>query len=337
MLAPPYVVVALAYGILYGLLGQMDLTVAARFTFAAYGGAMAQDILGWNPAWDPAVWAAGVAFALALAAVCFLLFEPLARQPPLAVLVGSLGIGHALQALFQGAFGATPRSFDHYPVEAGIDLLGTTATPLQLAAVVYVAAVCAFMAWFLRRSGWARRLAAVAANADLAATVFGVSRRRIALQASLLTAGLVAPAAVLHAASHGVSPTTGIDIGLLAFVAAIIVGTGRPLGAAAAALGLVVLRSLAVRWPLWELLALASATAAIAALRRAPRSTERRATAGAALAIAGAALASRLVALRGSAVVVPGSLQDVVPYAAVVVALLLRPRGLFDGRLPRAV
>jgi branched-subunit amino acid ABC-type transport system permease component len=338
-LAPPYVVLALAYGLVYGMMGMMDLSVAARFTAAAYGGFFAQEILAWHPGVDPAVWLVATCASVVVGGVFFWLLMPLLRQPVLTMLVGSLGLSYALQSVYQGALGATPRVYAHYPVEAGIEFLGTDATPLQLGAAVYAAVACLVTALLLRHGDWRRRVLAVAGDHEIAAAVFAVPRSRVAMEVTVLASILVAPAGVLYAASHGVSPTTGVDMGLLAFVAAIVVGRGRPLGAAVMALLLIVLRSVAIRWPLPNLLVIGVAWVTVVASLPGRWSTVTGALRLAAVMSCGAlALAlSRRLPDWARYVVIPGSFQDVVPYTVVGLLLVLRPDGVLASRLPRAV
>src|SRR5687767_2077485 len=113
------------------MMGLMDLSVSVRFTAAAYGGWVASRWLGWYPAHDPLVLLAAIAAAMLAAAICWALLLPLARDEPLAVLIGSLGLTYVLQAVFQLVFGPSPRVYSTHPVESGVVFLGATGTPLQ--------------------------------------------------------------------------------------------------------------------------------------------------------------------------------------------------------------
>jgi branched-subunit amino acid ABC-type transport system permease component len=340
MLAPPYVCLSLAYGLVY-MLGILDLSVSARFTAAAYGGWICVRVLGWYPAVDPVVLGGSVLVAVATAAACWALLAPLARDNALVGLVGSLGLVYALQALYQLAFGAAPRVYTTYPVESGVTVFGAVGTPLQWAAMGYAVAAVVAVAILLHLPGWGQRLRAVAADPEIASAVLGIRPGRIAWASALFASVLVAPAAVLYGAGHGVSPSTGMDIGLTAFVAAIVAGRERPLGAAVTATFLVVLRSAAIRWSVWELSgAVISGGLAFwigGCLCRAPAG---RVLAGLAT---GAVVFLAIRTVSGASggllppVVVPAEFQDVVPYVLILAGLLLRPAGLLSIQPERAV
>jgi branched-subunit amino acid ABC-type transport system permease component len=321
------------------MLGIMDLTVSTRFTAAAYGGWLASEWLGWYPTHDPMVLVAAVAVAVLVAVACWTLLAPLTRSEQQTALIGSLGLTYVLQAGFQFAFGPAPRVFHNYPVESGLTLLGITGTRLQWTGLVYAQLATIFVALLLHSKFWGRSLQAVAADPDLAAAVFGLDRRRLAGQVSIVTALILGPIAVVYGAGHGVAPATGVDIGLLAFVATIVAGRQRPLAAAGVALGLVVVRSVAIRWTIWELGAGGLGVVLLLAcptMRNIPQ----------ALRVA-ASLVSGLLCFGITAFavdsgglprwVIPASFQDVIPYLLILAGLLARPSGLFAPQPTRAV
>lgn len=246
LIAPPYACLALAYGLVYGMLGAMDLTVSSRFTAAAYGGWAATSALGWHPVFDPAVMSAAIAAAVGMTILTWALLEAMSREQPLTVLIGSLGLGYVLQAAYQAVFGAQPRTYESYPVESGLEFLGTSATKLQIAGLAYAVVSTCIVAQLLRSRSWGRRLRAVAADPELSTAVFAIRQRRIAWMTVLAASAVAAPAAVIHAASHGVSPETGTEMGLTAFIANVVAGRARPIGAVLVAVLLVAVRSVAI-------------------------------------------------------------------------------------------
>lgn len=341
MISPPYICLALAYGLVYGMLGVMDLTISVRFTAAAYVGWLGSRLLGWHPSVDPCVLVGGVLAAAILGIACWLLVEPLTRGAPLAALVGSLGLVYVLQSVFQFAFGASPRVYLSYPVESGMNFLGISGTPLQWVGVAYALVAVIGVGVMLHTHGWGRRLHAVAADTEFASSVLGIDPSKVALSTAILASVVIAPAAIFYAAAHGVSPTTGADIGLTAFVATIMAGRGRPLGAAGVALMLVSARSVAIRWTIWELSG--SIVIGVIGFWIAGRFTDgpaRRWGIGLALAAVGFFMISTGLESWPEAlphVVIPASFQDVVPYVLVLAGLLLRPTGLLSGQVARAV
>lgn len=341
MIAPPYVCLALAYGLVYSMLGIMDLSVSARFTASAYGGWLATGLVGWYPALDPAVLGVGLVAAVIVSTACWLLLAPLTQENSLAALIGSLGLVYVLQAAYQLAFGSVPRVYATYPVESGVSILGVFGTPLQWAGVVYALFAVLVVATLLRTRGWGRRLQAVAADPDFASAVLGISQRRIALSTALIASAITAPAAILYAASHGVSPSTGVDIGLVAFVATIVAGRERPLGAAGVAVLLVALRSASIRWTIWELSgAIVFGGVAFWIAGWWCEAIAGRVAIGLAAGVAGFVMVRSVGEVAPTwlpAVVIPASFQDVVPYLLIVLGLMFRPAGLLSLRPERAV
>ncbi len=246
--SPLLVCLALAYGLVYGLLGVMDLTLGARVAMAGYGALMVAELLGVrsHPLGSVALWLGSLAGALLLATISWWLLAPLRKVESLAMLVGSLGLSYALVAAFQAVFGPTAQAFTSYPVEAGVKFLGTSATPLQLVSVLTMAVTFSALAWLLTRTRLGMAIEAVAADPELARTVFNIDRKRIEWVVVLGSSAVIAPVGFLYAVGHGVEPSTGSSQALLAFVCTIATGKFRPLWAGWTALGLGVFGSLVV-------------------------------------------------------------------------------------------
>jgi len=80
LMAPPYVCLAMAFGLSYGMLGVMDLTIAVRFAAAAYGGWIGSMLFGLYPALDPAALFGALGGAMIVSVAAWSLLAPLARQ-----------------------------------------------------------------------------------------------------------------------------------------------------------------------------------------------------------------------------------------------------------------
>jgi urea transport system permease protein len=341
------VCLALAHGLLYGTLRVMDLTVATRAAAAAYGGWWLASILvvnGGNPALNPLVWLAAVVGALAVGSLLWTLLAPLAKSAPLVMLVGSLGVSILFQAIYQFTFGAAPRVFANYPVETGISFLGTSATPLQMISAAYAIVAVSVIAVVLRMTTFGKRLRAVGQDAEVAQSVFGIDVQRVTWMTVLLATALAAPAALLYCIGHGVSPVSGVQQGLLAFVASIVAGRERPLGAAIVASLLVVVTTLAVKTGIAELIGFGVMVAVgsyglIRYANRLPAPVRLILLFVMTLAASGVVAslfeAQTLADVRG--IRVPSEFQPLVPYALVAMALLWRPRGVLVTAQERTV
>lgn len=333
----PYGVLGLAYGLIFGVLGTMDLTLAARFTIASYAGWSVSGALGWYPALDPVVLLAATSAAALSAMACWLLLEPLSRSSALGGLVASLGLTYALQAGMQATFGAAPVSFASYPVEKGAAVLGTFITPLQGLGVVYAALAFTAVAVLTRTRAFGASLGVLSENPELACAVFGLNRSLLAFTTFVVATILVAPAAVIYTAGHGIRPDTGFNHALLAFVGTIVTGPRQPLGAGLVTISLVVLRVVSVSWSLLELAgALLGGALAFALLRRRPRVWAFSATAGGC--VAGKVAAAWVGPWLGAAGAwkLSSTYEEVVPLVAVTVLLLLRPDGVLATAIRRS-
>jgi branched-subunit amino acid ABC-type transport system permease component len=340
------VCLALAYGLLYGTLRVMDLTVATRAAAAGYGGWWLASLLAHtgNPTLNPLVWLAAIGAALVVTFVLWALLAPLTKSAPLVMLVGSLGLSILLQATYQFLFGAAPRVFGAYPVERGIPFLGTSATRLQLISAIYAILALTVVAGIFHLTTFGKRLRTMAQDPEVAQAVFGIDVQRLAWLTVLLASALAAPAALLYCIGHGVSPFSGVQQGLLAFVASIVAGRERPLGSGFVALVLVVATTLAVKTGIVELIAfsLLVRSAGYVVWRyglHVPPLVRVTFLAGAVL------LAARVVTAlfeaaglsQISGVRVPSEFQPLVPYALVAAALLWRPRGVLFTAEERVV
>jgi branched-chain amino acid transport system permease protein len=342
--SPLLLALALAYGLVYGVLRVMDLTLAIRAAMAGYcGWLMATAMSPQNPVSSPLVWLAALAGVLLVGLPSWALLRPFASATPLATLVGSLGLLNVMQAALQSAFGAAPRVFPNYPAEEGLHLLGTTATPLQLIGSAYVGLAAFGLFVVLKWTSFGKRLRTAAQDDEVAHCVFGVDLERLRWITMALASLVVAPAALLHCISHGVSPVSGAQQSLLAFVAAIVAGRGRPLGAAVVALILAVGAAAAVAWSLTDAAIALLATFSVAAVVRAFAARGRVRAGWAAASTCTGGLIVALVVTRiagrvlgaGANLRLPTEYQSLIPYVIVVLALLWRPDGLLAIGTPR--
>ncbi|MCE9637844.1 MAG: hypothetical protein K8T90_19260 [Planctomycetes bacterium] len=344
--SPPVVCLALAYGIVFGVLGTMDLTLGVRFAASAYAAHAVTQVLGLegDPAFHPAAWAAALAGGLVATMLTWWLVRQLEQAGQMAVLIGSLGLSFAVGAALQWAFGARPVGFAGHPVQVGHAILGTTVTPLEGLALAWTCVAVIVAAWTLTRTRFGDRLAIVSADPEFAHANLGLRRGPLAWRAVLLSACLIAPAGFLYGVGHGATSTTGSEQALLAFVAAIAAGPRRPIAAAGSAMLVVVAGRVAVRAQLLELAALMALAAILVPLALAlARRRSQRATTAIVSALVIAVLAAPTVAAAIRAVAgtelgesrIPSGYQPLIPYLLLLVALLLRPRGIWAQREDR--
>jgi branched-chain amino acid transport system permease protein len=325
--SPPVVCFALAYGIIYGLLGIMDLTLAVRFST---GGLLAwafSHALGEAnpPSLSGELWLVALGGAMVVGQGSWWALCRLRSSDGLAMLVGSFGFLQIFEVALQVIFGTSPHVFRGHPVQQGTPILGSTATQLDFLAVGYALASILAVAWILHRTKFGHRLQVVAAGADLARTVFNLQPTRLEWHAVCLASAVLGPAGFLHAVGHGATSSSGARFGLLGFVAAIVAGRSRPLGAVFVAFALSVASSVAVRWP-WtaQLIALCGCALGLG-LGQVERRSVRLLGAVTVLLTLGAA-AWLGDAFPGAAL--PRAWQPLVPWFIAALALLWRPLGV---------
>jgi branched-subunit amino acid ABC-type transport system permease component len=335
----PLVCLALVYGLLYGVLGLMDLTVPVRFATAGYAASLIANRFSplSNPVKEPLAIAAGITACVVVTLFLWLLIQPLTKSAPLVTLVGSLGLAGLLRSIYQIAFGASPHIFSGYPAEAGLMILGTATTPLQLVSLAYALVMAACFGFLLYGTTSGKQLLVLSGDPEVAGCVFGIESEKLILRAVIASSVLLAPAGFLYSVGHGVTPSTGSELGLNAFVATIVAGRRRPLAAAVVALGMALLGTAAIRWNLSEWLSAALIGALLTLLWRylTSRTVHRDGLVSvaslASLVMAGP-VATAINAVLPSTLGVaqlPSDFQPLVPYVAVVGALLWRPTGIF--------
>lgn len=239
----------LACGLVYGVLGVMDLTLGLRVAIGAYAGWWVANVLAPEayPLYLPAAWlAAGVAGALS-GIFAWWMLRPLAAASPLVALVGSLGLQAAGQAALLFSFGSASQVFSGYPAEEGIEIAGTTATPLDLVFLVFATSVVVSAAVGLRSTRIGSMLVATGVDPAYARAGLGIPVRRLEWGVMAGTGFVLGVAGFLYGVSRGVSPETGSSEALLAFVATVVAGRRHPILSSLAAVALTAAGMAAVR------------------------------------------------------------------------------------------
>jgi len=217
------------------------LTVGAYSTFALgvwaglplsvsiAGGILASTILGIGLEWS--------------------IYRPLqGRQAsPATLLLASLGIYVALQALVSLIFGSGTQTFRPSEVPEGLLLVGSRLTVPQLAIIV-VSPICCLSTWlFLQRAQIGKMIRAVANDHDLA-EAYGFSRDRVIMVAFFFGSTLAGVAAILLAYDTDMTPMMGFRALLMGMIAVIIGGIGNIPGAALGAVLLGLAQHLSGWW-----------------------------------------------------------------------------------------
>lgn len=240
VLGATYGLIAVAYTLIYGILGLVNFAFGGIFTFGALGALVAMTPHGHKlggiavgfglPVWLAVV--CGVLLGtLVGVAVEIIAYRPLRGKPVLTLLVASLTMLIILQSLAQYVFGAGELAFHPFVSGTAITIFGAV---LNWMDVVVLATACAVMALFgiiIERSRFGRAMRAVASDPD-AAQMIGLDVGRIVVGAFALGSGLAAVSGILYASQFQVADATmGYVPGLTGLVAAVVGGVGNLPGA----------------------------------------------------------------------------------------------------------
>jgi urea transport system permease protein len=222
--------IALGLGVVYGLLGVINM---AHGEFVAIGAYSAVFMTQWHLSYWLAL---PVAAVLGMAVGMLLevtLIRRLTRRPLDAILV-TLGLSLVLQQILQIIFGPAGRSIPN-PVSGSLNIFGVAFPAFQavVIAVVITTVVAVFL--FFGKSDFGVIVRAILQNREAAATN-GVNAGRYNLLAFGLGSALAAFAGCLIAPSVNVLPQMGAIYLAPAFIAVILGGSARLAGVVAGAL-----------------------------------------------------------------------------------------------------
>jgi branched-chain amino acid transport system permease protein len=200
------------------------------------GGFVAVMLAAWLPLPGvlllPAVLALMAVLGLVVGLVAYL---PLRDRPPASIFISTIAVGVILQQGANSLFGAAPQAGPPL-VGGGFVNVGGLILSHQSAAIMGVSALLVLaLHLLLTRTQTGRRMRAAAQDPDMARAI-GIGPSRMALTSFALAAGLAGAAGLLLANQYFVTPTSGSDLMLKAYIAVVIGGWGRLGGAVLGAL-----------------------------------------------------------------------------------------------------
>jgi branched-chain amino acid transport system permease protein len=169
---------------------------------------------------------------LALSALAYF---PLRNRPPAAVFISTIAIGIILENAANLIFGAAPRAAPPLIGEGGFRLAGLFVSQQSLAIIALAALLVAAQHLLLTRTQLGRMLRATAQDREMAAIV-GIRVNAMIALSFALGAALAGAAGLLLANQFFVTPASGTDFIVKAYIAVTIGGWGSLGGAVAGAL-----------------------------------------------------------------------------------------------------
>jgi branched-subunit amino acid ABC-type transport system permease component len=235
--------------------------------------------------------------ALAVAGLCGILadrliFKRLRKATAIMLMIASFGLGIALRESIRAAWGTSPH---FYPLELQrpFTLLGAAITPIQIGIVVAALACMLGFHLLLNRTKLGIAMRATADNPRLA-EASGINTEKIISMVWFIGCAFAALGGVLIGMETQIHPNMGFAIIIPVFCAAILGGIGNPYGAVIGA-GLVAFAQnigLGINW---------------------------------------APLASLAGLTTKSYLFIPTGYKEAIPFALLIVILLLRPQGIMGG------
>ena len=219
-----YTLVALAYSLVMGVLGVLNIAVAELFMVGGYVGLTL--LIRGVPL--PLAVLAAMAVAGVLGAVIErIAYRPFADAPLIVPLLSTLGCSIFLQNAVVNLWGSDPLQLPDEMLGHAIEIAGLRILWSQLYVIGFAVLLVAAVAWLVQRTRPGRALRAVAENRDVA-RLMGVPARRIVSTTFVLSGMLAGAAGVLIGLHYGaVNPFIGTDVGLKAIAVMVIGGESR--------------------------------------------------------------------------------------------------------------
>jgi branched-chain amino acid transport system permease protein len=231
-LSAVYALVALAFSLVMGILGVLNVAISELFMIGGYFGVVC--ILHGLP-----LWAALLGAALAAACVGILVerigYAPFRRAPLIVPLLTTLGCSIILQNVATNVWGSDPLQFSTGILDAGVRLGSVSIGATQLLMVGVAIVLTAALAFVVQRTKLGRALRAVAENRDVA-DLLGVPVTLVSIAAFAISGLLAGAAGFLVALNYGqITPFIGVDVGLKGIVVMVVGGVDRVWGVLVAA------------------------------------------------------------------------------------------------------
>lgn len=216
-----YALFAIGFTLVFGILDRLNLAHPAVFAASAFVG------IGIAETFEISIWII-LLIVFIFGAVLGLIierfaFRPLSNRPDahFAGLIASIAMAGMIVALLQAFFGPNTRRFPQGTIPEGkVELLGVSATYLQIAILIISVGLMIALSTLVQKSSLGRSMRAVAEN-PTAARVLGISVDRVTATTFAISSALGAVAGVLFALnvnSAQLSMGTAIELKGLAVI-----------------------------------------------------------------------------------------------------------------------
>ncbi|HEY1761187.1 MAG TPA: branched-chain amino acid ABC transporter permease [Acidimicrobiales bacterium] len=240
-----YAMIAVGYTLVYGVLGLINFAHGEVFMCGGFAAVLITHAIlgsGVEDGWASVglvligIVFAGCISALVATGVERVAYRPLRRRhaPKLAYLISAIGASYFLQTLAGKEFGYGQNVFPAEVFPAGQTLFSIGNTPIHTIQVVcLVVGVSMFLSAdrIVRSTRLGRSIRAVSQDAETSA-LMGVNIDRTITLTFIIGGTLAGAAGFLYSIQNGIIQSSGTELGIYAFTAAVLGGIGNLRGAA---------------------------------------------------------------------------------------------------------
>jgi branched-chain amino acid transport system permease protein len=222
---------AMGLNLIFGTTGLTNFSHGELLTYGAFTAWTLNYLLGFNML---------VAVPLALLISAFLwgwvqnryLWKPLRRRGTglMGMMIVSIGLALTLRYTALASFGGSPRNYNQYAAQPGLNIFGVAVTPKSLVLAAIEIVVLAIVLYWLKNSKIGKATRAVRDNPDLASAT-GIDVERVISYVWTLGAFLAALAGIAVGINQDVSWRMGQILLLIMFASVTLGGLGTIYGA----------------------------------------------------------------------------------------------------------
>ncbi|MCL2388106.1 MAG: branched-chain amino acid ABC transporter permease [Defluviitaleaceae bacterium] len=220
-----YALVALGYTMVYGIVKLINFAHGEIIMVGSFMILLLVRYAGLP--FIPAILIAMVGCALLGVLMEKIAYKPLRNASRLSALITAIGVSLFLQNLFMTIFSPNPRPFPAVPIQGYVRLFGNaTVSNLAIVTIVVSLAMMGLLQLFVKKTRMGKAMRAVSEDAG-AASLMGVNVNSTIAVTFAIGSALAAVGSFLFASTFPqVQPFMGLDMGLKAFVAAVLGGIG---------------------------------------------------------------------------------------------------------------
>ena len=223
-----YALVALGYTMVYGIIRLVNFAHGEFLMIGAMGGYYA---LHSNLPMPAAILVAMLSSGMVAVVVERIIYRPIRSAGRIPALITAIGASLFFQYAGQLVFGAEPKTIPPFMVEKIYTLGEINISNIQLCIFMITMAVLLFLWWLTHFTKIGKAMRATSYNLN-AAELMGIDTNRIISFTFFLGASLAGLAGMLMSYTMSVEPLMGTNLGIKAFVAAVVGGIGIIPGAA---------------------------------------------------------------------------------------------------------